>query len=212
MQCFSCQGFFVFWRHTFGKWLLQPQILHQLPRAGQNSFFLRCILLQYLHWILASWLLVSFLSVLMVLMASSLALWSFLICFLVVSLLWQRSIALDRASFRSCNNFFWVALSLILMTSWSCMRESCKQVQKLQVWASVCRAVTYWSIVSFSFFCWLLKRNLSYVSFVLPKHGSWNLFSTISNLVWPSSKAKSMPRNISIDSSLMQERKVAVSN
>ena len=136
----------------------------------------------------------------------------FFICFLsVVSLVWHISIARDKVSFQSCNKFFSVVFPLIPMTNRSRLRElSCKQAQKLHGCARVRRAVTYWSTVSFSFFCRLLNMNRSYISFVSPKHSSLNLFTTVSNLVRSSAEEKSMPSKISRASSPTQERKVAV--
>ena len=52
-----------------------------------------------------------------------------------------------QGKFPILHSFFWVALSLIPMISQLRMKEYHKQVQKLQVCASVCRAVTYWSTV-----------------------------------------------------------------
>ena len=89
-------------------------------------------------------------------------------CEAVVSLLLQMSRALAKVSWRSWRSFFLTEFSRIPRTTRSRSSDSCRQVQKLQVCASVRRAVTYCSIVSPSFSALLLKTNRSYVSFVSP--------------------------------------------
>ena len=91
-------------------------------------------------------------------------------------------------------------------------RESCRQLQNPHVCAKVRKAVMYWSTVSPSF-CWrLLKLKRSYVSLVSPMQNSANFVITASRSLLFVSGSKYIPSYISIASSPIAERNVAVFN
>ena len=151
---------FLCWQ-TWAKWLRRPHFLHDCPYAGQSPRL--CLPPQYRQRFIRLSLLGLSLSVLLgvtALISSSVLDTGvlFLSSFrriLVVSLLLPISIAHERLSFFSCSSFLRIDSFLTPRTSWSQMRESCRQLQKLHVWASFRNTVTYLS------WSQRLKMNLS---------------------------------------------------
>ena len=155
-------------KQTWEKWFCRPHFLQVCPYAGQAPrlwlppqyrqrrlvfLTLRCL------WFPAFLVLITLIS-------SDPVADGFLISWrriLVVSPLLPISMARERVSFFSCNNFFRIDSSLIPKTRRSLMSESSRQLQKLHGCASFRNAVTYWSTLSFSSWFRLLKINLSYL-------------------------------------------------
>ena len=124
----------------------------------------------------------------------------------VVSLLLQMSRALAKVSWHSWRSFFLAELSQIPRTTRWRSSDSCSQVQKLQVCASVRRAVIYCP----SLWALLLKTNRLYVSFVLPMKHFSNFASAVSSLCLSLPVSNCIPSYTSPASLLITERNSAV--